>query len=74
VPLGKASNGLRMPRPTQATGLRHRPATVPIIPPPLDQTGLALAARELAARDPSLARIAERYGLPPLWSRPAGTL
>jgi DNA-3-methyladenine glycosylase II len=40
--------------------------------PPLNHDTLALAVRELAARDPDLAAIVERYGPPPLWDRPAG--
>jgi DNA-3-methyladenine glycosylase II len=39
---------------------------------PLDRESLALAVRELAARDPDLAAIVGRFGLPPLWDRPAG--
>jgi DNA-3-methyladenine glycosylase II len=39
---------------------------------PLTQKSLALAARELAARDKTLAGILETYGDPPLWRRPTG--
>ena len=39
---------------------------------PLTQKSLALAARELAARDPVLARIYAKHGDPPLWRRPEG--
>jgi DNA-3-methyladenine glycosylase II len=39
---------------------------------PLTQKSLALAARELAARDELLARIHATYGDPPLWRRAAG--
>jgi len=39
---------------------------------PLTQKTLALAAHELAERDPILANILETYGDPPLWQRPAG--
>ena len=39
---------------------------------PLTQKSLALAARELAARDEMLAEIHARYGDPPLWRRDAG--
>ena len=39
---------------------------------PLTRTTLALAARELAARDPVLAHIHATYGDPPMWQRPAG--
>jgi DNA-3-methyladenine glycosylase II len=52
--------------------LRYRRGAVTAIPPPLDEPGLARAAHELATRDPGLAAIVERHGLPPLWSRPAG--
>jgi DNA-3-methyladenine glycosylase II len=40
--------------------------------PPLTQKTLALAARELAARDEMLARIFAVHGDPPLWRRAAG--
>jgi DNA-3-methyladenine glycosylase II len=39
---------------------------------PLTQKSLALAARELAARDELLANIHARYGDPPLWQRATG--
>jgi len=39
---------------------------------PLTQKTLALAARELAARDQLLANIHARYGDPPLWQRATG--
>jgi DNA-3-methyladenine glycosylase II len=39
---------------------------------PLTQKSLALAARELAARDELLARIHATYGDPPLWRRATG--
>jgi DNA-3-methyladenine glycosylase II len=39
---------------------------------PLTQKTLALAARELAARDELLAAIHARYGDPPLWQRATG--
>lgn len=39
---------------------------------PLTQQTLALAARELAARDALLANIHATYGDPPLWQRAAG--
>ena len=39
---------------------------------PLTQQTLALAARELAARDALLANIHATYGDPPLWQRTAG--
>ena len=38
----------------------------------LDQEALDRAVDELAAKDPDLATIVERYGRPPLWDRPAG--
>jgi DNA-3-methyladenine glycosylase II len=40
--------------------------------PPLTEDTLADAVRELAARDPDLRGIVERFGPPPLWHRPAG--
>lgn len=39
---------------------------------PLTQKTLALAARELAARDPLLANILATHGDPPLWQRASG--
>ncbi len=39
---------------------------------PLDEAGLAVAVRELAAIDPDLAGIAARHGTPPLWAREPG--
>lgn len=41
-------------------------------PPTLTQETLALAVHELAARDPDLRGIVERFGSPPLWDRPPG--
>ena len=40
--------------------------------PHLDEAGIAVAVRELAAIDPDLAGIAERHGPPPLWGREPG--
>jgi DNA-3-methyladenine glycosylase II len=40
--------------------------------PPLDASRLADAVEVLAARDPDLAGIVARYGLPPLWDREPG--
>jgi DNA-3-methyladenine glycosylase II len=51
--------------------LRYRRSVTPSAPPLTDET-LALAVRELAARDPDLRGIVERYGPPPMWGRPAG--
>lgn len=39
---------------------------------PLDEAGVAVAVRELAAIDPDLAGIAERHGPPPVWGREPG--
>ena len=39
---------------------------------PLDENKLAEATRKQAARDPDLAGVVQRYGLPPMWSRPPG--
>jgi len=52
--------------------MRYRPGILAASPPPLTQRTLAFAVRELAARDPDLAGIVERFGPPPLWDRPAG--
>jgi DNA-3-methyladenine glycosylase II len=41
-------------------------------PEPLTEETLAAAVRELAARDPDLSGIVERFGSPPMWDRPAG--
>ncbi len=38
----------------------------------MDEAGLAVAVRELAAIDPDLAGIAARHGTPPLWGREPG--
>ena len=38
----------------------------------LNEATLLRATAELAGRDPDLARVVDRYGPPPLWSRPAG--
>ena len=43
-----------------------------MIPSPLTEETLALAVGELAARDPDLRAIVERFGPPPMWDRPAG--
>ena len=45
---------------------------VAFVPAPLTESTLALAVGELAARDPDLRGIVERFGPPPLWDRPAG--
>lgn len=41
-------------------------------PTPLTEETLALAILELAARDPDLRGILERFGPPPMWDRPVG--
>jgi DNA-3-methyladenine glycosylase II len=41
-------------------------------PPPLTEETLAVAVGELAARDPDLRGIVDRYGPPPMWQRPPG--
>ena len=41
-------------------------------PPPLTEETLALAVGELAARDPNLRGIVDRFGPPLMWDRPAG--
>ena len=38
----------------------------------LDETTFAAAARDLTARDPALAAIVERHGLPMFWAREPG--
>lgn len=45
---------------------------VTIIDPPLTVASLAAAVDELATRDPDLAGIVARFGLPPLWDREPG--
>jgi DNA-3-methyladenine glycosylase II len=42
------------------------------VPEALTEADLPWAVRELAARDPALASIAERFGTPPLWAREPG--
>ena len=44
----------------------------PVSRSPLDEGSVALASRELAARDGALAAALERNGPPPLWTRPPG--
>lgn len=39
---------------------------------PLDEPTLALAVDALAQRDPDLAQVVARFGLPPLWAREPG--
>jgi DNA-3-methyladenine glycosylase II len=48
------------------------PAAVPSTLPALDDASLLAACRELAERDPALARILDRFGPPPLWARAPG--
>lgn len=43
-----------------------------MLPTSLDASSLLRAVRILARRDPDLARIARRYGPPPLWERDPG--
>jgi DNA-3-methyladenine glycosylase II len=45
---------------------------MPANPTPLDDRSLIAAVRELAARDPRLAGVVERYGPPPMWAREPG--
>lgn len=52
--------------------MRYGPATVATSSQPLTEEAVAFAVAELAAADPDLAGIVTRYGLPPLWHRPAG--
>ena len=44
----------------------------PLTSSSLDEATVALASRELAARDDALAAALERNGPPPLWTRPPG--
>lgn len=39
---------------------------------PLTHETLQMAVRELAARDPDLSSVVDRFGPPPLWDRPEG--
>ena len=45
-----------------------------MVPPvsALTDASLAAAASELAARDPALGAVVDRYGLPPMWARDPG--
>ena len=45
-----------------------------MVPPvsALTDASLAVAASELAARDPALGAVVDRYGLPPMWARDPG--
>jgi DNA-3-methyladenine glycosylase II len=56
----------------RAAGRRLQRARDGRLTGPLDQAGLESAVAELAARDPDLAAIVDRYGVPPLWDRPPG--
>ena len=51
-----------------------QPTTPPVRQPgaALDRASLAAAVDVLAARDPGLAAIAARHGVPPMWGRPPG--
>ncbi len=51
--------------------MRYR-LTVSAPQPSLTLETLALAIGELAARDPDLRGIVERFGPPPMWDRPTG--
>jgi DNA-3-methyladenine glycosylase II len=48
------------------------PHDVPVSRPALTEADLPSAVRTLAARDPGLAAIADRLGVPPLWDREPG--
>ena len=45
---------------------------VTAVPPPLTEARLLVAVRDLAAADPALGAVVERFGPPPLWARRAG--
>ena len=45
---------------------------VTAVPPPLTEARLLVAVRELAAADPALGAVVERFGPPPLWAREPG--
>ena len=49
----------------------HDPVTSALAPA-LTRASLAVAVDRLAAADPDLAAIIERFGLPPLWDRAPG--
>jgi DNA-3-methyladenine glycosylase II len=53
-------------------GLAYLAAMDTLAPNALTDASLALAVDELAARDPGLAGIFERHGVPPMWDRPPG--
>ena len=42
------------------------------VPPPLDEARLLAAVDELAAADPALGEVVERFGPPPMWARDPG--
>ena len=46
--------------------------SVTAVPPPLTEARLLVAVRELAAADPALGAVVERFGPPPLWAREPG--
>jgi DNA-3-methyladenine glycosylase II len=45
---------------------------VTAVPPPLTEARLLVAVRELAAADPALGAVVDRFGPPPLWAREPG--
>lgn len=47
-------------------------ARIQSMPDRLTRAALREAAARLASNDPDLGRVLDRYGLPPLWARPAG--
>ena len=47
-------------------------AAVITVPPPLTEARLLAAVDELAAADPALGAVVERFGPPPLWAREPG--
>ena len=65
--------------PVAPSGFRHNrtgaswvPHDVPVPQPALTDADLPAAVAILAAHDPGLAAIAERFGTPPLWAREPG--
>lgn len=59
-------------RPYQKGEILHFVEPPPRVPRVLTHTLLIAGARALAARDPDLARVIDRLGVPPLWGRRPG--
>ena len=64
--------GARLSAPRNRSADRRVVEAVTAVPPPLTEARLLVAVRELAAADPALGAVVERFGPPPLWAREPG--